>query len=806
MGLNLALLEKLSAALSQAGTLWKAAAGCAICAGLVVSLFDDMRESLVSYIFPPKSQFESCLTSYLDGGRHPEADPFTILVTVPQGDTQHQQFNLIDVSLRDRFGARKSSIVQVEAIDCLTLQPSSGKAWERLEKARKNALEVQERTMADVVIWGELKATKILRLEYLQAGTTVKSIYDANDFVLNPAFNDHTSGLIAAKALTQSGLIYNDWPVPLTDNQMKIALDVTEELVASMPPELDPDLRGAILFARATSLLQAVKKGILEESALNDAISFYELTLREWKQENLPLNWALTQVKLGAALESLGTEEFDIGRVEEAANAYREALRVYVPDGFPVSWELAQYSLINSLSFLAVHDYSSARLDHAVDAYRIALKDWTRDRPLLDWAAMPDKSFTPPDLSLANKPASEQIEEAVAAYRERLFQRIKNAVNDRRSEDEKHHRKSKSSIAADPPSERPNETHDILKDALRGLEEGEGDYAQLEQAVLVYQAVLAASSPETAPMEWAAAQNNLGNVLLTLGRRESGTARLEQAVLAFTEALKGRSQDTAALDWAATQNNLGAVLAALGQREAGTARLEQAVEAYRAALAERTRDRVPQLWAVTQMNLGNTLRILGEREAGTARLEEAVSVYRAVLTERTQNRVPLDWATTQMNLGAALVALGEREAGTGRLEQAVEAYRAALTEYTQERVPLQWAMTQVNLGNALLALGRREAGTERLEQAVAAYRAALTEYRQNRVPLDWAMTLGNEGVALLTLADLSGDLARARQALEQLTLAEATLRSGGHIPWAEIFASQIPEAQALVDRLSGGQP
>jgi hypothetical protein len=115
-------------------------------------------------------------------------------------------------------------------------------------------------------------------------------------------------------------------------------------------------------------------------------------------------------------------------------------------------------------------------------------------------------------------------------------------------------------------------------------------------------------------------------------------------------------------------------------------------------------------------------------------------------------------------------------------------------------------MTQMNLGNALLALGQRETGTARLEQAVEAYRAALTEFTQDRVPLDWANTLGNEGVALLTLAERTGDPARARQALEQLTLAEATLRSGGHIPWADEFAEKIPEARALVERLSGGQP
>ncbi|MFM2354859.1 MAG: hypothetical protein RLZZ528_595, partial [Pseudomonadota bacterium] len=48
------------------------------------------------------------------------------------------------------------------------------------------------------------------------------------------------------------------------------------------------------------------------------------------------------------------------------------------------------------------------------------------------------------------------------------------------------------------------------------------------------------------------------------------------------------------------------------------------------------------------------------------------------------------------------------------------------------------------------------------------------------------------------------DLPLAREALANLTLAEQVLREGGHIPWAETFARQIPTAWALFDRLSQG--
>ncbi len=349
-------------------------------------------------------------------------------------------------------------------------------------------------------------------------------------------------------------------------------------------------------------------------------------------------------------------------------------------------------------------------------------------------------------------------------------------------------------------------TQSNLGAALTSLGQREPGTERLEEAVIAFRAALTEW-----PQDWfkwvrGLTQMNLGIALISLGQRESGTARLEEAVAACQDALREWTKGFDRLEWAKTQKILGSALQTLGQREAGTERLEQAVAAYRAALTEWTNDRVPLDWAGAQNNLGNALLALGQREAGTARLEQAVAAYRAALTEWTKDWVPLDWAMTQMNLGNALLALGRREAGAARLEEAVAAYRAALTAYTQDLVPLDWAMTQNNLGNALWALGEREAGTARLEEAFTAYRAALTEYTQDRVPLNWATTLGNEGAALLTLAGRTGDAARARQALEQLTLAEATLRSGGHVPGAEIFARQIPVAQALVDRLSGGQP
>jgi hypothetical protein len=64
---------------------------------------------------------------------------------------------------------------------------------------------------------------------------------------------------------------------------------------------------------------------------------------------------------------------------------------------------------------------------------------------------------------------------------------------------------------------------------------------------------------------------------------------------------------------AAAQNNLGVALSTLGERENGTARLDDAVTAFRDALEEWTREREPHWHAIAQRNLASCLVLLAQR-------------------------------------------------------------------------------------------------------------------------------------------------------------------------------------------------
>ena len=51
----------------------------------------------------------------------------------------------------------------------------------------------------------------------------------------------------------------------------------------------------------------------------------------------------------------------------------------------------------------------------------------------------------------------------------------------------------------------------------------------MQAAIRAYRNLLGAYPRDRVPLDWARTQNNLGNALARLGKRESGTERLEEA-------------------------------------------------------------------------------------------------------------------------------------------------------------------------------------------------------------------------------------------------------------------------------------
>ena len=178
----------------------------------------------------------------------------------------------------------------------------------------------------------------------------------------------------------------------------------------------------------------------------------------------------------------------------------------------------------------------------------------------------------------------------------------------------------------------------------------------------------------------------------------------EKSIQAYSAALQVLSRKEAPLDWAAAQSNLGFVLLRLCERDialepgeragqfvqgslapAISERLRQAVSAFQASLEERTRARAPLDWAGTQNNLANALLKLGAGENGTARIQEAVAAYGAALQEYTREQAPAYWAMSFGNQGVAMMLMADRTNDGAMAETALKQIQIALESLSESR-------------------------------------------------------------------------------------------------------------------------
>jgi tetratricopeptide (TPR) repeat protein len=206
----------------------------------------------------------------------------------------------------------------------------------------------------------------------------------------------------------------------------------------------------------------------------------------------------------------------------------------------------------------------------------------------------------------------------------------------------------------------------------------------------------------------------------------------EEAIAHWVEPEVGT--ETSPLDYAAAQNNLGNacrdLAAALDADENRAETLRRAIDAYLAALMHWTPTTAPFAHAMTRNNLGNVYRELSELEDRESNLRRAIDAYLAALVYGTPENAPSAYTMIQNNLGNAYSELAQLEDRAedreGNLRRAIDAYRVTLEYHTAQTSPLTYAQTQHNLGIAYEELGD-------LGSAVVCWREAELYYREKGV-------------------------------------------------------------------------
>src|SRR5262249_7971099 len=149
------------------------------------------------------------------------------------------------------------------------------------------------------------------------------------------------------------------------------------------------DKRVSYLQKEASALYQQGYElgdnGPLEErsamlGALLSAIERRKRLLELIPRERVPLQWAMTQNNLGAALSTLGERESGTARMEEAVAAHREALKEMTRERVPLQWAATQNNLGNALRTLGEREGGTARLEEAGAGHWDAREEKQRGR------------------------------------------------------------------------------------------------------------------------------------------------------------------------------------------------------------------------------------------------------------------------------------------------------------------------------------------------------------------------------------------------------------------------------------------
>lgn len=247
----------------------------------------------------------------------------------------------------------------------------------------------------------------------------------------------------------------------------------------------------------------------------------------------------------------------------------------------------------------------------------------------------------------------------------------------------------------------------------------------LLEAAQIYAEAGGFLSEEHAPLDWAQAHVDLGELLLLLGAREARPERFLAAALHFKPAVDVFSRLHAMDRWTAAQFGLATALKRTGEFQGDVVTLGDAAFAFRAALGLLTKDRAPKAWAEAQVALGETLVRIAEETGETDVLEDAVPALKAALAQPSELVADLDVGAAKAALGRAYVSLAASHDDETMLQEAITLLESALDAGIRALSPSEAAAIDNVRGTALWSLGESRTSVRLLEDAVRAKLSAL---------------------------------------------------------------------------------
>lgn len=462
-------------------------------------------------------------------------------------------------------------------------------------------------------------------------------VYLPSDFKLPELPPDDLCKVIGLIVATQSADSMHQWMFKFGD-----ALEPTIREIRALAD--DPRKSGAwTADARArvnlaigiASRISGVE--LKSEDSLNSAVTYIRRAQEDWTRERNPLEWAMAQLNLGAALNQIAALNAQVGPLQEAVAAYKDALGVYQGRSDSLDSATVQLQLGRTFQQIANHEAGTESLHQAADYSRAAVKGFDVKFYPMSWAAAQTQLGSVLCGLADREDNAGGYDNAIEAFREALKVYTK---------------QSDPMLWADAQAQ--------LAEALELRGQARSDVEDLKESVAISRQTLDGFPREWDRNRWAAMQAVLGNELLSLNDVQPNPRYPEAAVKAFRASLEEQSRERDQIAWATLKAGLGNALDEMGESTNESWCFEQAIQNYNEALEVFRPDRDPILWARAKSDLGDALSGLGMRGPGVKYLEAAVDNYHQALTVLTKDKLPSDWKKTQNNLAIALEALRDR--------------------------------------------------------------------------------------------------------------------------------------------------
>jgi tetratricopeptide (TPR) repeat protein len=370
------------------------------------------------------------------------------------------------------------------------------------------------------------------------------------------------------------------------------------------------------------------------EDLLNSAITYLRRAQQGWTRERDPLEWAMAQLNLGAALNQVSDLNRQPAPLQEAEDVYKNALSVYQGRSDSLDSATVQFQLGVTFEQISNHEAGTDSLRQAADYCRAAVKGFDVKFYPMSWAAAQTQLGSVLGLLADREDHPGYYDNAIAAFREALKVYTK---------------QSDPMLWVDAQSQ--------LAEALQLRGEARSNLEDLKQSVVISRQVLDGFPRDWDRRRWAAVQAVLGNELLSLNDLQPNPSYPQEAAKAFRASLEEQARDRSPIAWATLKDSLGNALEAMGRSNDESWCFEQAIQNYNDALEVFRPDRDPIQWARTKSDLGDAYTGLGIRGPGVKYLKAAVDNYNQALTVLTKDKLPGDWKKTQNNLDVALDAL-----------------------------------------------------------------------------------------------------------------------------------------------------